>query len=298
MTRSPLPSRLPSPLVGALVTGSLLALGVLCVALRVPMADALVRGFTAAEWRPPAAYPPFAAILFTPAAWLPAGALKAVVVLGTAGLFALLVWLSCRLAGLRARRGPVLAATIAGLWLETLFHDPLPGLVNLALTCLVLWDLGRPGAALGKGFGLGVAAGIALTPAALVPYLLLTRRVRAGLTALAAFVGTALLGRLVLPEASDEFWTRHLPAAGRELLPGWPQLWVWVVPLLAVLTAALRTPAADPGALRPAVAADVPVPEPRRPAEVSGPVPRAGRGPGARASAGRVSRSSAARRRP
>ncbi|MFD3545284.1 glycosyltransferase family 87 protein [Streptomyces sp. NPDC058655] len=289
MTR-PAPHRSPSPLVGGVVTGSLLVLGVLCVALRLPMADALLRGFSAAEWRPPAAYPPFAAILLTPAAWLPAGVLKAVVVLGTAGLFALLVLLSCRLAGLRPRRGPVLAATIGGLWLETLFQDPLPGQVDLALACLVLWDLGRPGAALGKGFALGIAAGSTLAPAVFIPYLLLTHRVRDGLTALAALAGTALMGLLVLPEASEEFWTRHLPAAGRTLLPGWPQLWIWCVPVLAVLIAAVRAPAAGapapggpaPGA--PAPGAPVSVPAPGTPAGVR--------------REGRVSRSSGARRRP
>ncbi|MER6318855.1 glycosyltransferase family 87 protein [Streptomyces sp. NPDC001581] len=226
------------PFAGVLVTGSLLVLGVLGVALRVPVADALVDGFCAAEWRPSAAYPPFAAILFTPAAGLPAGVLKAALVLGDAGLLALLISLSWRLAGLAARPGPVLAATVAGLWLGPLFQAPLPGQVNLALACLVLWDLGRPGAALGKGFALGIAAGITLTPAAFVPYLLATRRVRAGLTALAALAGTALLGLLVLPQDSAAFWTRHLPTA----VPDWPALWVWSVPLLAALIAR-RNPA-------------------------------------------------------
>lgn len=70
MTPSPEPARSPSPLYRLLITGSLLALGVLCLAPRVPVANALVHGFSAAEWRPPTAYPPFAAILFTPAAWL------------------------------------------------------------------------------------------------------------------------------------------------------------------------------------------------------------------------------------
>ncbi|MET9639504.1 glycosyltransferase 87 family protein [Streptomyces virginiae] len=240
MTLSPAPSRSPSSLAGVLVTGSLLVLGVLCIALRVPMADALVEGFSAAEWHPPAGYPPFAAILFTPAAWLPAGLLKAVLVLGNAGLLALLIALSCRLAGLPASTGPVLAATIAGLWLEPLFQAPLPGQINLALACLVLWDLGRPGAALGKGFAVGIAAGITLTPAVLVPYLLATRRVRAGLTALAALAGTALLGRLVLPEESAAFWSRHLAAAGRVLVLDGPGLWVWCVPLLTVAVARVR----------------------------------------------------------
>ncbi|MEU6760208.1 glycosyltransferase 87 family protein [Streptomyces sp. NPDC046685] len=237
MTRSPAPRRSPSFLSCVLVTGSLLVWGVLCIALRIPMADALVHGCSAAEWRPPAAYPPFAAILFTPAAWLPTGVLKAVLVIGNAGLLALLITLSCRLAGLPPRPGPVLAATIAGLWLEPLLQAPLPAQINITLACLVLWDLGRPGSALGKGFALGVAAGITLIPAAIAAYLLLTRRVRAGLTALAAFAGTALLGLLVLPEASAEFWTRHLPAAGHALLLDWPTLWVWCVPLLAALIA-------------------------------------------------------------
>lgn len=244
MTRSSRTSRLPSPRAGVLVTGLLLALGVLCIAPRVPMADALVHGFSAAEWSPPAAYPPFAAILFTPAAWLPTGVLKAVLVLGNACLLALLILLSCRLAGLRTRPGPVLAATVAGLWLEPLFQAPLPGQISLALACAVLWDLRRPRVALGKGFALGTAAGITLTPALLIPYLLLTGRVRAGLTALAAFAGTGLLGLLVLPRASAEFWSRHLAAGARALFLDWPHLWVWAVPLLVALVAACLRAAA------------------------------------------------------
>ncbi|MFD3871609.1 glycosyltransferase family 87 protein [Streptomyces sp. NPDC058623] len=258
MTRSSDPARSPSFLAGLLVTGSLLALGVLCIALRLPVAEALVHGMSAAEWHPPAAYPPFAAILFTPAAWLPSGVLKVVLLLGNACLLALLILLSCRLAGLRARPGPVLAATIGGLWLEPLFQNPVSGQINLALACLAVWDLGRARSALGRGFALGVAAGITLTPAVFVPYLLLTGRVRAGLTALAGFTGTGLLGLLVLPQASADFWARHLgTGTGRDLLHHWPHLWVWTVPLLTAASAALLrrrarrsepepTPAPDP----------------------------------------------------
>ncbi|MFD3934815.1 glycosyltransferase family 87 protein [Streptomyces sp. NPDC058611] len=294
MTRSTVPSRLPPSLPGMLFTGSLLALGVLCVALRVPPAHVPADGVAAADWRPPAAYPPFAAILFTPAAWLPAGVLEAVVVLGSAGLLALLILLSCRLAGLRARRRPVLAATVAGLWLDTLTGAALPGQVGLAAACLVLWDLGRPGAALGKGFALGIGAGTVLTAAALIPYLLLTQRARAGLTAAAALAGTALLGLLVLPEASDAFWTRHLPTAGRALLsvPGRAQLWVWCVPLLTALIAAARGGAGRTGGAGPADRLQGPVPAPRRPAPGE-----AGRTAGGTADR-TVSRSPGSRRRP
>ncbi|MGW8778804.1 glycosyltransferase family 87 protein [Streptomyces sp. NPDC055796] len=265
MTRS-LPSSPPTPpLVGVLVAGSLLVLGVLCIVVRIPIADGLAAGFSAAEWRPPAAYPPFAAILFTPAAWLPAGVLKAVFVLGNAALFALLILMSCRLAGLRARPGPVLAATIAGLWVEPLFQSLLAGQINLALGCLVLWDLRRPRAALGKGFALGTAAGITLTPALLIPYLLLTGRIRAGLTALGALAGTALLGLLVLPQDSAEFWARHLPAPGRTPLPDWPHLWIWAVPLLALLARAAARRRPEPGPDLVPVPVPVPIPVRRSP---------------------------------
>ncbi|MFF4320444.1 glycosyltransferase family 87 protein [Streptomyces sp. NPDC001568] len=267
MTRSSDPARLPSPLVGLLVTGSLLALGVLCIALRLPMAEALVNGMSAAEWHPPAGYPPFAAILFTPAAWLPSGVLKVVLLLGNACLLALLILLSCRLAGLRARPGPVLAATIGGLWLEPLFQGPVAGQINLALACLAVWDLGRARSALGRGFALGIAAGITLTPAVFIPYLLLTGRIRSGLTALAGFTGTALLGLLVLPQASADFWARHLPGTSRDLLHHWPHLWVWAVPLLTVASTVLmhrraRHPAPAPAPTSLPIPGTRPVPAP------------------------------------
>ena len=212
----------------ALLGLSLTALALLCVAQRLPMDDVLVYraegdavahgtdlyGFTVTRWRLPATYPPFAAILFVPTGWLPLAAVKALFIAGNSVLVAVLVHLSLRLAG-RAygpgRRLPVLlAATAAALWLEPVFQTIVFGQINLLLACLVLWDLGRPDSARGKGLAVGVAAGIKLTPAVFAVYLLLTGRVRAGLTALAGFAGTVALGALVLPGASVEFWTRRL----------------------------------------------------------------------------------------
>ncbi|MEW2413362.1 glycosyltransferase 87 family protein [Streptomyces sp. NPDC046866] len=276
MTRRPRPASTPWPSPAAvLVTGALLTLGVLCIAVRIPLADALVASLTEglahggaagyADGSPPSPYPPFAAILFTPAVWLPPGVLRAVFVLGNAALLALLVVLSCRLAGLRARPVPVLAATIAGLWAEPLFQSLLPGQINLALACLAVWDLARPRAALGKGFALGTAAGTTLVPAVLVPYLLLTGRIRAGLTALAALAGTALLGLLVLPQASAAYGARLL-GAGPERLLHWPHLWVWSIPLLAYATRAaalVRRPRAPaPGGQSSSAPAPAPSPLP------------------------------------
>ncbi|MCL7492204.1 glycosyltransferase 87 family protein [Streptomyces sp. MCA2] len=175
-------------------------------------------GFTVTKWALPATYPPFAAVLFIPTTWLSLGTLKIIAVLVNAVLLALLVHLSCKAAGLgkAGRAAPViLAATALGLWLEPVFQTFVFGQVNLALTCLVLWDLSRPDGARLKGFATGIAAGIKLTPALFAVYLLVTGRVKAALTVLGGFLASALLGWLVLPAASIEFWTRRMFETGR-----------------------------------------------------------------------------------
>ncbi|MBW5425812.1 DUF2029 domain-containing protein, partial [Streptomyces sp. BG9H] len=107
------------------------------------------------------------------------------------------------------------AATALALWLEPVFQTIVFGQINLALACLILWDLTRPDGAPGRGVALGVAAGIKLTPAFFIAYLFLTGRVREATTALAAFAGTVLLGALALPAATVDFWTRRVFETGR-----------------------------------------------------------------------------------
>ncbi|WP_079099797.1 glycosyltransferase 87 family protein [Streptomyces sp. WMMB 322] len=216
---------------------SLAALAALFAVRRFPVADLLVYraegaavvnggdlyGFTVTAWDLPATYPPFAALLFVPTVWLSPAVAKAAFVAGNAALAVLLVHLSLRLAdglpggggtGLRAgrwsRRAVVLAATAAALWLEPVFQTLVFGQINLLLVCLVLWDLGRPDGARGKGLAVGIATGIKLTPAVFAVHLLLTGRVRAGLTALGGFAGTVAAGALVLPSASWEFFTHRV----------------------------------------------------------------------------------------
>ncbi|WWQ69035.1 glycosyltransferase 87 family protein [Streptomyces sp. Q6] len=211
---------------------SVAAFVTLCVAQHAPMADTLVYraegaaaargdggaglyGFTVTRWQLPATYPPFAALLFVPAAWPPLAALKAVCLLGNIALLALLVHLSCRAAGLRPTRASVCAVTAGALWLEPVFQTVLFGQINLALACLVLWDLNRPDGARGKGLALGVAIGVKLTPAVFVAYLLLTGRRREAGRAALGFAGTVAVGATVLPYATWEFWTRRLFETGR-----------------------------------------------------------------------------------
>ncbi|MFJ8489691.1 glycosyltransferase 87 family protein [Streptomyces sp. NPDC094038] len=217
----------------SLLTVSLCSFAALCILLRAPMADLLVYraegeavvhggdlyGFTVTEWRLPATYPPFAAVLFVPTAVIPVPALKALFLAGNALLLAWVVALSARLAGRTAPVPPPLpllcAATALALWLEPVFQTLLFGQVNLAITGLVLWDLTRPSGARAKGLALGIAAGVKLTPAIFIAYLFLTARRKEAATATASFAGTALLGALLLPAASMDFWTRRLFETGR-----------------------------------------------------------------------------------
>ncbi len=208
---------------------SVAALTTLFVVTRIPLGDTLVYraegeavvngtslyDFVTTEWKLPATYPPFAAILFVPTTWLPVTAMKVCFFAGNLALLAVLVRLSWRFAGLPKRPEWILAATAFAIWLEPVFQTFVYGQINLALACLVLWDLSRPKGTPGKGVALGIAAGIKLTPAIFIVYLLVTGRIRNGLTALASFVGTVLFGILVLPSASLDFWTRRMFETGR-----------------------------------------------------------------------------------
>ncbi|MFD7662964.1 glycosyltransferase 87 family protein [Streptomyces sp. NPDC059788] len=186
-------------------------------------------GFTVTEWNLPATYPPFAALLFIPTTWLPLGALKVASVVVNVALIPVLLHLSYKAAYTTGTGHPagasrlrsartlpvVLAATALAIWCEPVFQTLVFGQINIALTCLVLWDLARPDGARLKGFAVGIATGIKLTPAVFAVYLLITGRVRAACTALAGFAVSVLLGLLVLPDASVEFWTKRMFETGR-----------------------------------------------------------------------------------
>ncbi|WP_394813537.1 glycosyltransferase 87 family protein [Streptomyces hazeniae] len=258
--RSP-PQRPPVPwqalLGGAVLTLSLAAFAAYALVTPFPMADvqvyraegaAALRGhglydFTVTEWELPATYPPFAALLFVPLELLPATGAKLAFLAGNLALLALLVHLSARLAG-RTVTPPALAAlTGAALWLEPVFQTMAFGQVNLALACLVLWDLGRPDGARGKGLAVGLAAGIKLTPAIFAVYLLLTGRARAACAAFGGFCGTVLAGAFFLPGDSVVFWTDRLFETGRVGT-------AWIVDNQSVQGAVARVlHVADPGPL-------------------------------------------------
>ena len=60
------------------------------------------------------------------------------------------------------------------------------------------------------GIGIGVAAGVKLTPLIFIPYLILTRRYRQAATATGVFAATVALGYAVLPGDSGTYWAQGL----------------------------------------------------------------------------------------
>ncbi len=183
----------------------------------------------------PNTYPPFAAILFAPLTWLGVDAMRTVATAVNLGLLLGVVHLSLRLIG-RPHRLPRPAATFAlsaaAVWCEPVWTTLRYGQINLFLVVLVLWDLTRRAGHRWAGVGIGVAAGIKLTPALFAVFLGLVgviqgwRGLRAGRTvwnpalrrasvALAAFGSTVALAALALPRDSQDFWTRIVFEANR-----------------------------------------------------------------------------------
>ncbi|MEY9965784.1 alpha-1,2-mannosyltransferase [Streptacidiphilus sp. MAP12-16] len=165
------------------------------------------------EWNLPATYPPFAAMLFTPTAWLPVGLLRILVTSGNLVLLGAFAYLSAELVGWPRRTmrpALVFLAVGLGVWLEPVFTTLRYGQINLLIGVLVLYDLTRPDHRRSKGVALGLAAAIKLTPGLFAVYLLLSGRARAAVTAGLTCLVTMILGALVLPGASLSFWTKYV----------------------------------------------------------------------------------------
>ncbi len=125
----------------------------------------------------PFTYPPFAAVLFTPLTLLPSWLCRALVIPVHLGLLTAVVRTclrrSARPAGAELKRA-TMALTALVFLLEPLAWTMWLGQINLVLLAVVLWDL--TGRSRWAGVGAGIAAGIKLTPALFIGYLLVTRR--------------------------------------------------------------------------------------------------------------------------
>jgi alpha-1,2-mannosyltransferase len=97
------------------------------------------------------------------------------------------------------------------------------GQVNLVLCALILADLTTTvrigNRTLPRGVLIGVAAAVKLIPLVFVPYLFVTRQVRAAWTALASFAACSLLAAALDPSVSWEYWTKYATNASRVGIP-------------------------------------------------------------------------------
>ena len=159
-------------------------------------------------------YPPVAAVLMVPLAFAPEAVAYAV----WTGLSVLAL---AAIIERSARRVPlhsvVLFAVVVGLACAT--FDPVRrtlmlGQINLILCAVILLDIGRRDGRW-RGVGVGVAAGIKLTPVLFIVFLLITRQWAAARNALLGFGATVLAGFALLPRTSWTYWSEIAGDADR-----------------------------------------------------------------------------------
>src|ERR1700744_5790002 len=157
----------------------------------------------------PFTYTPFAALLFAAGGGGSFATWQTGLAVLTIGLLPVGAFLSLGVAGRPAgpaRAAAAFAIAAVGLWLEPVAMTLFFGQINLILLALVVGDLALPDRIKGKGIGIGLAAGIKLTPLIFIPYLLFTRRVKAAVVSALTFAVTVGLGFALLPHASAVYW--------------------------------------------------------------------------------------------
>jgi alpha-1,2-mannosyltransferase len=170
----------------------------------------------------PYTYTPFAALVFEAGTVFSWAVWKAGLIVVDLVLLPLIVVVSMRIKNrdLDIWQAAALALALAAvsLWLEPVFGTLSFGQINLVLLALIIGDLALPDSSRWKGIGIGIAGAIKLTPLIFIPYLLLTRRIRAGITSAVTFLATVGIGFVFLPTASRWYWGGSgLTASGSEI---------------------------------------------------------------------------------
>jgi alpha-1,2-mannosyltransferase len=165
----------------------------------------------------PFTYTPFAALLFAAGSSASFATWQVGLAVLTIGLLPVVAYLSLGLAGRPVgltRAAAAFAIAAVGLWLEPVAMTLFFGQINLVLLALVVGDLALPDRIKGKGIGIGLAAGIKLTPLIFIPYLLFTRRVKAAAVSALTFAVTVGLGFALLPHAAAVYWGGKITRPG------------------------------------------------------------------------------------
>ena len=168
----------------------------------------------------PFTYPPLAAIVFCPFAWLGMPAASVTITLITLALLVvstmivltrLDVWSTARVvpgpAWLRRWWLTALIVAAAAIWLEPIKSNFAFGQINVVLMTLVIADCAPRRTPWPRGLLLGLGIALKLTPAVFLLYFLLNRDKRAMLTALASFVAATLAGFVLAWHDSWQYWS-------------------------------------------------------------------------------------------
>ncbi|CPR03792.1 putative integral membrane protein [Mycobacterium bohemicum DSM 44277] len=168
----------------------------------------------------PFTYPPLAAIVFCPFAWLHMPAASVVITALTLALLVvstavvltgLDVWATSAIlpgpAWLRRCWLAVVIVAPATDWLEPIASNFAFGQINVVLMTLVIADCVPRRTPWPRGLLLGLGIALKLTPAVFLLYFLLRRDNRAALTAVGSFLAATLVGFALAWRDSWEYWT-------------------------------------------------------------------------------------------
>lgn len=169
----------------------------------------------------PFTYPTFSAFVFLPLSWVPWGVARWIWQLGSLACLYWLIRMALRIIGRESdgidaavwTRRAMLWTALA-VWIEPVRTTLNYGQINLVLAAILLTTMVslRQWAA---GFGVGVTAGIKLTPAISGLYFLVTKRYAAAAWSFVAFLLTVGIGYLLSPALSNRYWFELLGDASR-----------------------------------------------------------------------------------
>lgn len=170
-------------------------------------------------------YTPFSTLTFLPFGLLPGGIDKYLWMAANVALLIAIVALCWRILGYRIT--PYVVGVSALVAASCTFLEPVRttlfyGQINLVLMALILWDASRGDSSRLKGVGVGIAAGIKLTPAYFVLYYLVLRKWRAAAVAVGTGAATVAVSWLVLPDDSWQYWTETFFESTRIALDSHP----------------------------------------------------------------------------
>jgi alpha-1,2-mannosyltransferase len=154
-------------------------------------------------------YPPFAAVLFEPLTFVSGVLVEALSVFVNLLAMGAVLWLTLGMAGIsdRRRKTAIMAAGMAATMLLTpVLANTALGQVNVLVMLAVLVDFSPAMPKRWRGVTTGFVVGVKLLPVLFVAYFVCTGNWKPALRAIATFLATVVIGFLVLPSDSREYW--------------------------------------------------------------------------------------------